>query len=333
MTETLFQFDRKNFQECQASYRGPRNQEYFLGDYTIEAGPTIEVRAERRTIGTVSIIRNVSRTNSSFRRTWSHIREDAADITLFWFVNRGHLRLSHHQGTEIAAEGDMMTLRSLTPFLMECRTDVNSLYDVYEVVVPTHKIRELLNGEIRTGYVLLAGRPEITLAEQIVSYLFAEGDKGNEDLSHNLVESTLSLICDAIKNSEAANPTRQSVSDVRLNDVLRFIDNHLSDSNLSVNMVADGCGISPRYTSHLLKSCGTQFSTLVWEKRLSLAAQLIATSHHSELFISEIAYRVGFKSPAHFSRMFKRVYKMSPREYRNRRVETDQPFEPEGLRH
>jgi AraC-like DNA-binding protein len=32
--------------------------------------------------------------------------------------------------------------------------------------------------------------------------------------------------------------------------------------------------------------------------------------------ISEIAYSVGFKSPAHFSRMFKRVFDMNPREYR-----------------
>jgi AraC-like DNA-binding protein len=32
--------------------------------------------------------------------------------------------------------------------------------------------------------------------------------------------------------------------------------------------------------------------------------------------MAEIAFRVGFKSPAHFSRMFKRVFKKGPREYR-----------------
>ena len=37
MTETLFVFDQANYRECQSAYRGERNQEYYLGDYVIEA--------------------------------------------------------------------------------------------------------------------------------------------------------------------------------------------------------------------------------------------------------------------------------------------------------
>ena len=98
--------------------------------------------------------------------------------------------------------------------------------------------------------------------------------------------------------------------------MLRFIEVHLSDPKLSTAAVAKGCGISPRYLSLLLKLHGTPFSTLVWEQRLKMAAQWIASAKPREISISEIAYRVGFKSPAHFSRMFKRAHNMSPREYR-----------------
>ena len=48
MTETLFVFDKRNYMDCQKSFRGSRNQEYYLGEYTIEAGSTIDVRAEAR---------------------------------------------------------------------------------------------------------------------------------------------------------------------------------------------------------------------------------------------------------------------------------------------
>ncbi len=81
-------------------------------------------------------------------------------------------------------------------------------------------------------------------------------------------------------------------------------------------MVADACGISTRYLSSLLKQQGTPFSELVWNQRMKIAERWLATSSPGDISIAEIAFRVGFKSPAHFSRMFKRVYHKGPREYR-----------------
>src|SRR3546814_1656513 len=76
MTETLFMFDKRNYQECQNAFRGSRNQEYYLGDYSIEASSVIDVRADRKTVGSCSIIRLRSKCRLFFRRNWSHIRED-----------------------------------------------------------------------------------------------------------------------------------------------------------------------------------------------------------------------------------------------------------------
>ena len=98
--------------------------------------------------------------------------------------------------------------------------------------------------------------------------------------------------------------------------MLRFIEVHLSDPQLSTAMVAKGCGIRPRYLSFLLRLKGTSFSELVWEQRLEKAKYWLSASDPRDISISEIAYGVGFKSPAHFSRMFKRVFKVNPREFR-----------------
>jgi AraC-like DNA-binding protein len=114
------------------------------------------------------------------------------------------------------------------------------------------------------------------------------------------------------------------VSDRRLQEVLRYIEVHLSNPNLSTAMVASGCGISPRYLSFLLKHHGTSFSTLVWEQRLKKAKSWLSASNPNDVSISEIAYSVGFKSPAHFSRMFKRVFQMNPREYRAANPQDDE---------
>jgi len=85
---------------------------------------------------------------------------------------------------------------------------------------------------------------------------------------------------------------------------------------LSTIMVANACGISPRYLSYLLKQNGTTFSALVWDQRMDVASRWLSSSKARDISMAEIAFRVGFKSPAHFSRMFKRVFNKGPREYR-----------------
>ena len=47
MSETLFQFDTCNYRECQSRFRGANDREYYLGDYSIEAGAEVDVRADK----------------------------------------------------------------------------------------------------------------------------------------------------------------------------------------------------------------------------------------------------------------------------------------------
>lgn len=88
MTETLFALNQHNYRNCQSCFRGNNNREYYLGDFSIEAGSGIEVRADKKAAGGCSIIRLQSNTRLFFRRSWSHIREDSTDVTVLWFVKR-----------------------------------------------------------------------------------------------------------------------------------------------------------------------------------------------------------------------------------------------------
>lgn len=316
MTETLFVFDERNYQNCQNAYRGAKNQEYYLGDYSIEAGSVIDVRADKKAVGSCSIIILKSRTRLFFRRSWYHIREDGADVTVLWFVKRGRLCVSHQAGYSVAKAGDFVITKSTTPFHIECQTDEDSQHEVLHVLVPSPVLRRLIPQEVRIGFLMPAARREFKIAERILMDIFEDTGDLSDSTAQLLFDSALTVLGEAIKDRDTCGPARQTVSDKRLQDVLRYIDVHLSDSKLSIANVAKGCGISPRYLSFLLKLHGTPFSTLVWDKRLKMASGWLKQSKPSEISVSEIAYRVGFKSPAHFSRMFKRVYGKSPCEYR-----------------
>jgi AraC-like DNA-binding protein len=316
VTETLFVFDKRNYTECQNAFRGARNQEYYLGDYSIEAGSTIDVRAERKAVGSVSIIRLRSKTRLFFRRTWSHIREDAIDVAVLWFVKRGRLNISHQCGQTVAKEGDFAITKSMTPFSIECQPDADSVHEVLHVIVPAHLLRRFIPQDVSTGLCISASGRDFAIAERILADIFDDAGELADHIAQILVDSALLVISDAVKGRGISGSGRQSLSDKRLQDVLRFIEIHLSDPKLSIATVAKGCGISDRYLSFLLKLHGTPFSTLVWEKRLQIAKQWLSSSRPSEATVSEIAYKVGFKSPAHFSRMFKRTFQLSPRQYR-----------------
>ncbi len=320
MTEKLFAFDERNYHDCQAAFRGENNQEYYLGEYVIESGSTIDVRADKKAVGACSIIRLQSKSRLFFRRSWAHIREDATDVTVLWFVKRGSLNISHQCGSSIAKAGDFIITKSMAPFTIECKTDDHSLHEVLHVVVPSHIFRRFIPDEINIGFCTSAERREFRIAEQIFTEVFDDADELSDRIEQVLVDSALSVLADAVKHCDNSMHERQSLSQKRRQDVLRYIEIHLSDPKLNAEMVAHGCGISRRYLSHLLRQNGTTFPNLIWDWRLKTAHDWLSSDVGNNVSIAEVAFRIGFKSPAHFSRLFKRVYKMSPREYKTTQI-------------
>ena len=82
----------------------------------------------------------------------------------------------------------------------------------------------------------------------------------------------------------------------------------------SVSFFADKANLSPSYFSDLIKketgSTPKDFISLFMIEEAK--RQLIETGDD----ISEIAYRLGFEYPAHFTRMFKRLAGITPKEFR-----------------
>jgi AraC-like DNA-binding protein len=317
MTETLFAFDQRNYLNCQTSFRGNGNQEYYLGDFSIEAGSAIEVRAERKAAGGCSIIRLRSTTRLNFRRSWSHIREDSTDVTILWFIKSGTLCVSHQCGYTTASVGDFLVTKSTTPFFIECQVGEDSIHEVLHVVVPSHLLTSYIPHGLTTGFSLPATGCQFTVAQHILTDIFEEKGELSANEAQLLVGTALSVVSQAIGTAPVSAYAHQSLSNKRIRDVLRYIELHLSDPKLSITTIAKGCGISSRYVSILLKLHGSSFSTLVWEQRLKIASRLLSSSRSNDLSISKVAYGIGFKSLAHFSRKFRAAFNMSPSEHRS----------------
>lgn len=106
--------------------------------------------------------------------------------------------------------------------------------------------------------------------------------------------------------------TTNSIDERLIARVLKVVEENMSNSDFSVEMLCEILGISRSYLHNKLKSLLNQSATeFINTIRVKRAAQLIRKNTGS---ISEIAYDVGFNSLSYFSKIFKKHFKTTPSE-------------------
>ena len=86
------------------------------------------------------------------------------------------------------------------------------------------------------------------------------------------------------------------------------------DNNLSLAVLAERFNYSPAYLSIFFKEqMGTNFSAYVDVMRMEHSIHLL---RETNLSITEISDRVGYNSSNSFCRAFKRIFDISPGQYR-----------------
>jgi len=94
--------------------------------------------------------------------------------------------------------------------------------------------------------------------------------------------------------------------------VLEVIGNHISEEKFNIEQFGKEVGMGRVQLHRKLKALtGKSASNYLRSVRLSKAKKLIEEEKGN---ISEIAYSVGFSSPAYFSRCFKEKYNYPPRD-------------------
>jgi two-component system response regulator YesN len=92
-----------------------------------------------------------------------------------------------------------------------------------------------------------------------------------------------------------------------------YIDTHLNQE-VSLEEVADYLGLNPSYFSQLFKQMTKEtFVHYRIKKRLEQAKRLLEIPHYR---MSDVALEVGYLDYSHFAKSFKKMYALSPTEYR-----------------
>jgi DNA-binding response OmpR family regulator/anti-sigma regulatory factor (Ser/Thr protein kinase) len=98
-----------------------------------------------------------------------------------------------------------------------------------------------------------------------------------------------------------------------LERIVNCIENNISEPDFSISILSEQTGISTNSLYRKIKNLtGHTTNDFIRTVRIRRAEQLLRTKKFT---IAEVMYQTGFSNHSYFSKCFRKVYKMAPREY------------------
>ncbi len=189
------------------------------------------------------------------------------------------------------------------------------LTDIRMPIIDGLDLAELIKNEKKRPYVILmSGYKEFEYAHRaiklgVMDYILKPFSK--EEVLEAVKRAVEKLNAESIQQDISSYCGSEDIVDT----VLKFIAANCS-RQISLNDVAEYVHLHPVYLSRLLKNkTGKTFKEILTEARLKKAERLLK---NSSLKHYEIAEAVGFSDAQYFSQVFKKVYGMTPIEWKKK---------------
>jgi AraC-like DNA-binding protein len=255
----------------------------------------------------------VRSSNEFARRTRRHLAGDTQEMVALLLVKQGKVQIDQYGRRNMTGAG-MFTL-----------LDLNEPYD-YSHNRPAHVVGIKLTARFLAQQVRdfrsHVGRPRAAsngIGRMAADFLEAFAreieripEAAGEALERQFLELTALLL--NLPETDTALP-EMSPAEAIYWRALAHIDRHLGDPDLGPAQVAQAMPVSVRYIQAIFRSFGTSVTETIQSRRLALCHERLAAD--PSLRVSEVAYRAGFKSHAHFTTAFKAKYGFPPRDLRS----------------
>jgi AraC-like DNA-binding protein len=140
-----------------------------------------------------------------------------------------------------------------------------------------------------------------------------QGIKTLEKVCTKLYQFCISLAEEFKQRTEGSVPPL-------IKDSLCLVEERYAESLFNVNTAADHFNITPSYFNRLFKKyMGLSFSEYLNEHRMKIACSLLLTTNYS---IGSIPGAVGISNINYFYTLFKKIYNLTPQQFRQRRTKT-----------
>lgn len=191
-------------------------------------------------------------------------------------------------------------------------------FDLREDVPPrTAALQDRTPYEVRLGRGhMLPGMLQLGVhhrAAELTESCVAMFERGDDLSAAEASSLLLQLLLMVIREAKAQSAPMGTAMDRRLRDAVAYLEAHL-DEPLTPHDLARAAGLSESHFRRVFRTWAHRsVMTYVNETRVTRARKLLAEPDAS---IKEVARRVGFADPYHFSRVFRRIDGLSPSQFR-----------------
>lgn len=163
----------------------------------------------------------------------------------------------------------------------------------------------------RVATLLYETMRRIILEEKLPVQMFLKMEEPQHGMTleqaFDRARNTVNTLCEQImqkKQQVATNVNRSLVS---------YVNEHLHDPDLSLNLLSDHFGVSNASVSRIFKNTvGQNFYNYITEKRMAKAKELLVLKGYCP---REIATEIGYDNEYSFKRAFQRTYGITPRDF------------------
>jgi AraC-like DNA-binding protein len=211
--------------------------------------------------------------------------------------------------------GELAIFDPERPCTLVCREPVNFLAFVFPRQAVGSDLEALVKG---AATVLPTGRGVGALLTSFLRQLAKQSGDVQSATAARLAGHTLDLLSTFFADLRGTEPGIEGAAQRSL--ILRikaYIEENLTDPGLSPTTVAAAHHISVRYLQRLFEDQALTVSSWIRERRLEHARRDLVNPDQRGVPITVIADRWGFADSAHFSRVFKTAYGLSPRDCRH----------------
>jgi AraC-like DNA-binding protein len=286
---------------------------YLRVDCAAESQSSYDGFVREIRFGEVTLTDTLSSPQSVLRQS-RHIAQLEKDCYYMGLAQSGNINIRQAKSSMTMHAGVGALFDANEPYELRCDTKLRSFW----VELPRQAFASRFASERPplTAHLNLS-RGLGRIAVEFCSALALEGANLDPQSRARLGEQFMDILALAISAEPDRRPPAEAcVQSGRLLLVRNYIDEHLSDPNLSLGDIAKKNGISLRTLHQLFHPMGMSASEWLRTRRLQRSYDLLSSPQHETKSITEIAYSIGFNSSSHFSNLFRTQFGLRPSDVR-----------------
>jgi AraC-like DNA-binding protein len=245
-----------------------------------------------------------------------HIAKLDKDCYYVEFVQQGKVNILQAGQTLLSNPRIGAIFSASEAYDLECIGKVRSLY----LEIPRKEFAaRFSDSKLPVALTIPTGRGLGRIAAEFCASIATEGSSLDETVRSRLGTELMDVLALALDMGDRDELSEDATAQkARLRSVKAWIEEHLTDPDLSLEKIARSNGVSLRHLHYLFRLTDVSVSEWILDRRLQRCYDVLTRPELRSLSVTEVAYQLGFSSSSHFSTVFRKKFGHSPSELRRR---------------